>query len=118
MKPEELARKNCDTTINLNSCCDMSHCMGRVQIVLIVEQEEWQLCTACYEKYLTAIDNPRTRDAAEHCVELSQSGPTVSEDITYVGRACECSLAEKVYYLPFCADCGGALPRPAIVLSD
>lgn len=58
------------------------------------------------------------RVAVEHCVELSQSGPTVSEDITYVGRACECSLAEKVYYLPFCADCGGALPRPAIVLSD
>jgi len=106
MKPEELARKKCDLTINLNSCCDMWHCMNRVQIVLIVEQEEWQLCTACYEKYLIAIAHPRTRDAAEHCVELSQSGPTVMEaDPSDLSAACEHEW-DTDETGPFCIKCG------------
>jgi len=106
MRPEELARKKCDTTINLNSCCDMLHCMGRVQIVLIVEQEEWQLCTACYERYLTAIAHPRTRDAAEHCVELSQSGPTVTEDESEPWSGASCVICgDDVYENDRCWNC-------------
>jgi len=74
VRPEALAEKKLDQTINLNCLCDMGNCLRPVQIVLILDNEEWQLCTVCYDQYLQAVADLQKRNAVEPCVEPTEGG--------------------------------------------
>jgi hypothetical protein len=92
MKIEELVHKNLEMSIYLDCFCNVQNCNNPVQTILILDCEEWQLCGPCYYAYLSAVRDLPKRDAAEHCVEPSKTGPSVTGDATSEkdGAVCTC----------------------------
>jgi hypothetical protein len=94
MKIKELVHKKLVREVSLDWCCDMGGCNRPVETILVFEDDEWQLCSVCFGVYMEEEAALLKRDAAEHLVERTEPGLTVTEYATSEGVPvwlCKCS---------------------------